>query len=72
MLRPLLYIIKKSKYITFKDGYVKGRKVKKMIVKADDVHRLSYPAWIAWELLNRFTRKYRATISDIKISIRIS
>jgi len=73
MENPLLKFVKKSKHVTVRPDKVNGVDVMRMVVKANDLDKISDVTWMAMKLLDFCSGfyGYRVTISDVNISIRV-
>ena len=73
MENPLLKFVKKSKYVTVRPDKVDGVDVTRMVVKADDLDKISDTTWMTMKLLDFCSGfyGYRVTISDVTINVRV-
>lgn len=73
MINILLKLVKRSEYVTIQSDKVDDVNVTRMIVKVDDLNKISNFTWILMQLLDFCSGfyGYRLTISDVNIRIKI-
>jgi hypothetical protein len=74
MENPLLKFVKKSEYVTVKPDKVDGVNVTRMVVKADELNKISDVTWMTMKLLDFCSGfyGYRLTISCATIRVNAS